>query len=63
MPWSAISRLPARATWRDDRLLGSFQGGRQRNNCIDCHAPTPAYPVVHPARGPNDRFLKGDHHE
>ncbi len=32
------------------------RGDRQRNNCIDCHAPHgPRYPTVLPAPGPNDR--------
>jgi hypothetical protein len=40
------------------------KGGRERNNCIDCHHPhAPAYPKVRPAAGPQDRFLKGVHHE
>jgi hypothetical protein len=34
------------------------RGPRQRNHCLDCHDPhAPQYPVVQPARGPNDRFL------
>lgn len=39
------------------------KGSRERNNCIDCHSPhSPRYPIVRPARGPNDRFLdKGSH--
>jgi hypothetical protein len=40
------------------------RGSRERNNCVDCHNPhTPRYPVVQPAKGPNDRFLKGSGHE
>lgn len=40
------------------------KGGRQRNNCIDCHdTHAPKYPTVTPARGPNDRFLTGVGHE
>ena len=34
------------------------RGPRTRNHCIDCHDPhSPQFPVVLPARGPNDRFL------
>lgn len=34
------------------------RGPRKRNICVDCHDPhTPAYPRVHPAPGPGDRFL------
>lgn len=33
------------------------RGYRERNNCIDCHAPhSPKYPIVMPAPGPNDRI-------
>jgi hypothetical protein len=40
------------------------KGGRVRNNCVDCHDPhAPKYPIVVPARGPNDRFQNGDKHE
>lgn len=41
------------------------RGGRQRNSCVDCHdAHAPAYPLVMPARGPNDRFFShGATHE
>lgn len=35
-------------------------GGRVRNNCIECHDPhAPKYPIVSPARRPNDRFQTG----
>lgn len=35
------------------------QGPRVRNDCTNCHDPhRPAYPVVDPAPGPRDRFLK-----
>lgn len=34
------------------------RGPRTRNNCVDCHPPhAPKYQSVHPAIGPNDRFL------
>lgn len=37
------------------------KGPRERNNCIDCHDPhAPKFPMVHPAPGPNDRFLAKD---
>ena len=40
------------------------KGGRERNNCVDCHQPhSPRYPIVQPARGPKDRFLEGSGHE
>lgn len=40
------------------------RGGRTRNNCIDCHdAHAPKIRPVHPAAGPNDRFLNGGGHE
>lgn len=39
-------------------------GGRTRNVCTACHDPhAPKYPLVFPATGPNDRFLKGAGHE
>jgi hypothetical protein len=35
------------------------KGPRMRNNCVVCHdAHAPAYPSVHPAPGPADRFLE-----
>ncbi len=35
------------------------KGLRTRNNCVVCHdAHAPAYPGVHPAPGPADRFLE-----
>ena len=41
------------------------QGGRDRNHCIDCHAPhAPAYQPVLPVFPPRDRYLevnKEDH--
>lgn len=51
-----------------DFLRGSHGGGRGywdrsrgpwvRNSCVACHAAhAPAYPIVMPARPPNDRFL------
>ncbi len=34
------------------------RGGRQRNNCVDCHSPhQPAVKPVWPAHPPRDRFL------
>ncbi len=40
------------------------RGGRERNNCVDCHHPhAPRYPTVMPARGPNDRFQTRGSHE
>jgi len=34
------------------------KGPTQRNSCVSCHAAhAPAYPLVYPAPGPNDRFL------
>jgi len=40
------------------------QGGRTRNNCIHCHDQhAPKYPAMQPARGPNDRFLRGEKHD
>jgi hypothetical protein len=40
------------------------KGGRQRNNCIDCHdSHSPKFPTVIPVSGPNDRFQKEDKHE
>lgn len=42
-------------------MTGSWdltRGPRTRNHCVACHAPhAPAYPLVEPAAGPNDRFL------
>lgn len=40
------------------------KGPRYRNNCVDCHDPhAPRYPIVQPARGPNDRFLSPESKE
>lgn len=40
------------------------KGGRVRNNCVDCHnSHAPKYPIVMPARGPNDRFQTGGGHD
>ncbi len=41
------------------------RGPRDRNHCVDCHAPhTPAYERVMPVHPPRDRFLEtaGDDH-
>jgi hypothetical protein len=39
------------------------RGGRERNHCIDCHAPhAPAYQKVMPVHPPRDRYLEV-HHE
>ena len=39
------------------------RGGRERNNCIDCHDPhAPAFPRMVPTFKPRDRFLDGDPH-
>ncbi len=40
------------------------KGPRYRNNCVDCHDPhAPAYTGMHPAPGPNDRFMqRSDEH-
>lgn len=38
------------------------RGDRSRNTCVVCHDPhAPKIPQVQPARGPNDRFLGGEH--
>ena len=38
------------------------RGGRIRNGCLDCHdAHAPRFPILTPARGPNDRFLRPAH--
>lgn len=38
------------------------QGGRERNNCVNCHDPhDPAFPSMHPAPPPRDRFLDSPH--
>lgn len=40
------------------------KGTRLRNTCVDCHDPhAPKFPVVAPARGPNDRFQNGGGHD
>ena len=40
------------------------KGGRTRNSCINCHDPhAPKYPIVQPARGPNDRHQPRTSHE
>jgi hypothetical protein len=38
------------------------RGGRTRVDCLHCHDPhAPRFPVLVPARGPNDRFLAPAH--
>lgn len=41
------------------------QGGRDRNHCVDCHAPhTPAFEGMVPVPAPQDRFFaEGDAHD
>lgn len=40
------------------------QGPRDRNNCVDCHAPhTPAFEGMHPVLPPADRFLSETRHD
>ena len=40
------------------------RGGRERNNCIDCHDPhVPKFPTMQPTFKPRDRFLKPLSHE
>jgi hypothetical protein len=39
----------------------SGRGPKVRNNCLHCHDPhAPKFPAMHPASGPNDRFLSPD---
>ena len=71
LPFSQVMRLCAQChgpMYRDyehgahggmNGYWDTRQGGRVRNNCVDCHASHgPAYPVVSPVFPPRDRFFE-----